>query len=156
MSIFYIYNIKSKFFQPFFILSTICLTSSFLGTRIELDVFNKLKYLSLVLSNWLNAIVRSSLVMSQWSYKNRPMSSRPDAPSQSYKELSPLSNHMKRGTLGEERSCCWYPKKVPLKVASLITEDPKCCWKWSDVTFTLSSRVYTNQLLVCRLWMYFF
>jgi hypothetical protein len=58
----YIYNIKSKFFQPFFILSTVCLASSFEGTRIELDVFNKLKYWSLVLSNWLNAVVRSSLI----------------------------------------------------------------------------------------------
>ena len=51
----------------------VCLASSFLGAKIMLDMFNRLKLWPFMLCNYLSAIVRPSLILSQQSWKNRPM-----------------------------------------------------------------------------------
>lgn len=56
----------------------------------------------------------------------------------------------------EDRSCCWYPRETQLKVCSMFVEVPRCCWKWSTITFSLSSCSNTDPLLVHRHWMWSF
>ena len=118
---------------------------------------SRLRCWAFKLCSWLNAAVRSYFIISQHSLKKIPVKpSGPGALSLGMEKIVFLISSCVKRAPSEDRSCCWYPSKGQWKVAGLIVDVPRCCRKWSVITFSLSSCRNTGPLVVCKHWMKFF